>query len=94
MRNISWCPCLKVRVNFLPRRNHAAHFTVISAHDLAAIISYIRQPETLQHSATGAVHIRFHTIIYLENKIRAIKLFDSRRVTLQMRIVDTAQCSL
>ena len=28
MRNISWCPCLKVRVNFLPRRNYAAHFTV------------------------------------------------------------------
>ena len=31
MKNISWCPCLKVRVNFLPRRNYAAHFTV--AHD-------------------------------------------------------------
>ena len=29
MRNISWCPCLKVRVNFLPQRNYAAHFTVI-----------------------------------------------------------------
>ena len=29
MKNISWCPCLKVRVNFLPRRNYAAHFTVI-----------------------------------------------------------------
>ena len=29
MRNISWCPCLKVRVNFLPRRNYAAHFTVM-----------------------------------------------------------------
>ena len=28
MKNISWCPCLKVRVNFLPRRNYAAHFTV------------------------------------------------------------------
>ena len=53
-----------------------------------------RQPETLQHSATGAVHIRFLTIIYFENKIRGIKLLDSRRVTLQMRIVDTAQCSL
>ena len=23
MRNISWCPCLKVRVNFYPRRNYA-----------------------------------------------------------------------
>ena len=30
MRNISWCPCLKVRVNFLPQRNYAAHFTVDS----------------------------------------------------------------
>ena len=29
MKNISWCPCLKVRVNFLPRRNYAAHFTVM-----------------------------------------------------------------
>jgi len=29
MKNISWCPCLKVRVNFLPRRNYAAHFTVL-----------------------------------------------------------------
>ena len=28
MKNISWCPCLKVRVNFYPRRNYAAHFTV------------------------------------------------------------------
>ena len=28
MKNISWCPCLKVRVNFLPQRNYAAHFTV------------------------------------------------------------------
>ena len=28
MKNISWCPCLKVRVNFIPRRNYAAHFTV------------------------------------------------------------------
>ena len=28
MKNICWCPCLKVRVNFLPRRNYAAHFTV------------------------------------------------------------------
>ena len=30
MKNISWCPCLKVRVNFIPRRNYAAHFTVKS----------------------------------------------------------------
>ena len=29
MRNISWCPCLKRLVNFLPRRNYAAHFTVL-----------------------------------------------------------------
>ena len=58
------------------------------------ILYLIRQPETLQHSATGAVHIRFLTIIYFENKIRGIKLLDSRRVTLQMRIVDTAQWSL
>ena len=31
MKNISWCPCLKVRVNFLPQRNYAAHFTVASS---------------------------------------------------------------
>ena len=31
MKNISWCPCLKVRVNFYPRRNYAAHFTVTLA---------------------------------------------------------------
>ena len=30
MKNISWCPCLKVRVNFYLRRNNAAHFTVVS----------------------------------------------------------------
>ena len=28
MRNISWCPCLKVRVNFHPLINHAAQFAV------------------------------------------------------------------
>ena len=28
MRNISWCPCLKVRVNFHPLINYAAYFTV------------------------------------------------------------------
>ena len=28
MKNISWCPCLKVRVNFHPEENYAAHFTV------------------------------------------------------------------
>ena len=31
MRNISWCPCLKVRLNFNPRINNAAHFVVYSA---------------------------------------------------------------
>ena len=30
MKNISWCPCLKVRVNFIPRRNYAVHFTVLA----------------------------------------------------------------
>ena len=29
MKNISWCPCLKVRVNFYPQRNYAAQFTVV-----------------------------------------------------------------
>ena len=28
MRNISWCPCLNTRLNFYPRINHAAQFTV------------------------------------------------------------------
>ena len=38
---------------------------------------------------------KLDSIKCLENKyLGAIKLFDSRRVTLQMRIVDTAQCSL
>ena len=38
MRNISWCPCLKVRVNFLPRRNYAAHFTVMCGGSAAACL--------------------------------------------------------
>ena len=38
---------------------------------------------------------KLDSIKCLENKyLRAIKLLDSRRVTLQMRIVDTTQCSL
>ena len=43
MKNISWCPCLKVRVNFYPRRNYAAHFTV-------KYWSYIRQTTITQRT--------------------------------------------
>ena len=39
MKNISWCPCLKVRVNFLPRRNYAAHFTVIYIDNIYKFLS-------------------------------------------------------
>ena len=35
MRNISWCPCLKVRVNFYPEENYAAHFTVVGCKHLS-----------------------------------------------------------
>ena len=45
MKNISWCPCLKVRVNFLPRRNYAAHFTVTR---LQLIYLYLGLSETRQ----------------------------------------------
>ena len=43
MKNISWCPCLKVRVNFIPRRNYAAHFTVIFSDNCALQVSVYGQ---------------------------------------------------
>ena len=60
MKNISWCPCLKVRVNFLPRRNYAAHFTVSTL----LLIFFRRMPtdykckcsfsRNVQHSVSAA----------------------------------------
>ena len=41
MRNISLCPCLKVRVNFIPQRNYAAHFTVVNAHLAKCLNSFL-----------------------------------------------------
>ena len=44
-KNISWCPCLKGWVNFLPRRNYAAHFTVDCTTSLinrfAALVGWV-----------------------------------------------------
>ena len=42
MRNISWCPCLKVRVNFHPEENYAAHFTVCASSGSQAAVGLFR----------------------------------------------------
>ena len=65
MRNISWCPCLKVRVNFYPEENYAAHFTVWCGVHLPVPSDSNQIQHTLALTQTLELHAQYWRWLFL-----------------------------